>query len=131
PRRMTASSVGYDVFSPVDAVVPAGGDQLIKTGIKAYFQKDEVLYLFPRSSWANTHGVTLKNGVGVIEADYYDNPDNEGELIVMLYNRSDVDFSIKKGDRFCQAVFQKVLHVDGDTLENGDGRQGGMGSTGR
>ena len=128
PKRMTKHSVGYDFFSPVDVVIPAGEQFAVYTGIKSHFQIDEALFFFSRSSWAIKHGIKLKNDVAVFEADYYNNPGNEGEAIITLVNVSDKNFEMKKGDRFCQAVFQKILLADGDDAD-GD-RLGGVGSTG-
>ncbi len=129
PRRATPKSMAYDFFSPVDAALPAKGELLVKTGIKPYMQDDEGLFIYPRSSWAIKHGISLKNSVGLLDADYYDNESNEGEMVVALMNTSGKDLVIKKGDRFCQAVFKKILLADGDEPINPK-RKGGMGSTG-
>jgi len=128
PIRTTKHSVAYDFFSPKNIVIPAGKSVLIKTGIKAYFQEDEVLHIYTRSGLGSKHGIQLRNSVGVIDSDYYNNPDNEGELLVTLLNTSDKEFIINKGDRFCQAIFQKILLVDNDITPDQQ-RIGGYGST--
>ena len=89
----------------------------IKTGIKAYMQDDEVLYLYNRSSNPKKKGLILANSVGVIDKDYYGNPDNDGHIMFAFYNIKDEDIEIKNGEAIGQAVFQKYLVVDDDNAE--------------
>lgn len=139
PKRQTKCAVGYDIEAAEDTLVPSLFKQveknettlnkptLIKTGIKAYFEEDEVMYLFNRSSGPSKRGLVLANSVGVFECDYYSNPTNDGEILVSMYNFSNEDIIIKKGERIAQAVFQKFLTIDGDNA-TGE-RLGGFGST--
>ena len=129
PRRQTKNAAAYDIFSPVDTVVPANGHVRIDTGIKVYFQEDEVFHIYTRSGLGSKHGITLRNNVAVFECDYYNNPSNEGEIILTLKNDQDTDFKIEKGMRIAQCLFQKVLLADDDVPVDRD-RQGGLGSTG-
>lgn len=100
---------------------------LVKTGVKAKMQDDEVLYLYNRSSNPKK-GLILANGVGVIDADYFENTDNDGEIGFPFYNVSDEPITIHKGDKLGQAVFQTYLRADND---NATGKRvGGYGSTG-
>ena len=114
-----------------DVVIPSFkkgiNPTLIKTGIKAYMQDDEVLYLYNRSSNPKKKGLILANSVGVIDKDYYGNPDNDGHIMFAFYNIKDEDVEIKKGETVGQAVFQKYLVVDDDNAEGT--RLGGFGST--
>ena len=64
---------------------------LIPTGIKAYMLDDEVLYLYNRSSNPKKKGLILANSVGVIDKDYYGNPDNDGHIMFAFYNIKDKD----------------------------------------
>ncbi len=131
PERKTKMSAGYDVEAAEDVVVPAfkPGQKpvLIKTGIKAYFPEDEVLYLVNRSSNPKKNGLVLANSIGVVDADYYNNVDNDGHIMFAFYNMLDTDTLIKKGDRIGQAIFQKILLADNDKAEGE--RIGGFGST--
>lgn len=131
PVRKTKSSAGYDFEAAEDTVVPKFTNgvkpTLIKTGIKAYMQDDEVLYLFNRSSNPKKKGLVLCNSVGVIDADYYGNPDNDGNIMFAFYNVGEEDITIKKGEAIGQGVFQKYLVVDDDQAEGT--RTGGFGST--
>ena len=131
PIRKTKYSAGYDIEAAEDVVIPSfkkgNNPTLIKTGIKAYMQDDEVLYLYNRSSNPKKKGLILANSVGVIDKDYYGNPDNDGHIMFAFYNIKDEDVEIKKGETVGQAVFQKYLVVDDDNAEGT--RLGGFGST--
>ncbi len=131
PERKTKYSAGYDIEAAEDTVVPSFkkgmNPTLIKTGIKAYMQDDEVLFLYNRSSNPKKKGLILANSVGVIDKDYYGNPDNDGHIMFAFYNIKDEDIMIKKGEAIGQAVFQKYLITDDDNAEGE--RVGGFGST--
>lgn len=130
PRRSTAHSAGYDIECAADVVVPSFRPgvkpTLIPTGLKVYCPADEFLGLYNRSSGASK-GIVLGNGVGLIDADYYNNPDNDGHFQVIVFNVSDRDLTIKKGDRIAQGIFQKFMITDDDDAT--DERVGGIGST--
>ena len=79
PRRSTGSSAGYDFICPEDTVCKSHEITFVKTGVKAKFPDDETLLLFNRSSNPKKKGLIVLNGVGVVDADYYNNDDNEGE----------------------------------------------------
>jgi len=102
---------------------------LVPTGIKAYMQPDEVLILANRSSNPLKRGLILPNGVGVIDADYYNNADNEGEIFFQLANWGPKDVIIKKGDRIGQGIFMPFLKADNDQPID-QIRKSGFGSTG-
>lgn len=127
PSRSTKKSAGYDFFAPSDFIIKKGECLKIFTGVKACMEERDVLYLYIRSSFAIKYGLVLKNSVGVIDSDYYNNPDNEGNIIFVIENTSDNDFEIKKGTRFAQGVFMNYLTINDD---NSFGkRNGGIGST--
>lgn len=130
PQRQTQFSAGYDFKAAKDVLVPAGTMKpvLVPTGIKAKLERDQVLILANRSSNALKRGLIVPNGVGVIDADYYNNPDNEGEIMGMFINAGDKDYTIKQGDRIMQGIITAYSTVEGDkpaTIE----RKGGFGST--
>ncbi len=129
PARKTKLSAGYDLASAIDLKIEPGEMKLAPTGVKAYFENDEVLKIYIRSSMAVKCGLTLMNNVGIIDADYYDNEKNEGHIFVPIKNLSDETIFIKKGERIAQGIFQKYLLADGDNFETGADRNGGFGST--
>lgn len=131
PKRSTKHSAGYDMFCPERVEIPPYkiGDNptMIKTGVKAYMQDDEYLMLCNRSSNPKKKKLIVPNGVGIADADYTDNEDNEGELGFLFYNLSNETVVIEKGEKLGQAIFQKYLVTDDDVT---DGiRNGGFGST--
>ena len=85
--------------------------------------------LFPRSSFGIKKGLALANTVGVIDADYYNNEDNEGLIIIAIRNEGQIPFTIAKGERFAQGVFLPFLLADNTEVLHEE-RKGGLGSTG-
>ncbi len=126
PKRGSSASAGYDFYLLEDVKIKAKGEAKIKTGIKAYMLEDEVLEVYIRSS-LGIKGLRIKNTVGIIDSDYYNNPKNEGEILAFLENSSNEDILLEKGDRFIQGIFKKYLTVDSE--EKLEKRVGGFGST--
>jgi len=128
PKRMTTHSPAYDFFSPLAATLRPGEKLAIPTGIKAYFPFPEGLFFITRSGNGTKRRVTLANNIALIDSDYYNNPDNEGEIIITLVNDGSEAFTIQQGDRFCQAFFTQLLLADQDNVQDRQ-RTGGLGST--
>ena len=103
---------------------------IVHTGIKASMYPDEVLNIYNRSSGPKKLGLILANSVGVIDSDYYGNPDNDGEIMFAFYNFLPWSVTIKVGDRIGQGVFSKVLRPEVGAVINNVDRAGGFGSTG-
>ena len=131
PERSTAKSAGYDFYNPEKIKITPYkiGDNptLVPTGIKAYMQDDEYLMLCNRSSNPKKKGLVLANGVGIVDKDFYGNPDNDGAFAFAFINIKDTDCVIKKGDAIGQAIFQKYYVTDDDKADGK--RLGGFGST--
>ena len=128
PKRSTKKSAGYDIRAISEGVIHPGEALVIKTGVKVSMNDDEIFYIFDRSSLGFKYNITLANSVGVIDADFYNNEENEGHFAVKLINHGDKDFEVKIGDRIAQGVFMKYLTVD-DEEEIKTKRKGGIGST--
>ncbi len=128
PARKTARSAGYDIEAAESVAIGPGEMVKIATGLKAYMQDDEYLGIHIRSSLGINRQLMLANSQGVIDADYYNNPDNEGHIIIAVRNMGDEPVNINKGDRIAQGIFYRYLTADDDVAE-GD-RTGGFGSTG-
>lgn len=159
PARATKNAAGYDFQASEDVVIPsaikaglklakarlfakfAGHENLVTekdvhlkptlvpTGIKAYMGDDEYLQLANRSSNPLKRFLLLANGVGVIDADYYNNESNEGHIMFQFVNFGLTDIHIKKGENIGQGTFLPFLKADGDTGEHASERTGGFGST--
>lgn len=129
PQRETAHAAGYDLKVAEKTDIAPNEIVLVPTGVKAYMQDGEVLYLYDRSSNPRKKGLVLINSVGVIDGDYYNNEGNEGHIFAQMQNISDETVHLEKGDRIVQGVFAPFLVADGDCA---DGiRTGGFGSTGK
>lgn len=143
PKRATSRSAGYDFCIPFDLNCEAGKSYVVPTGYKwnpyncySYLNTMKVvnptcvvLLLYPRSSLAFKYGFKLDNTVGVIDADYYNNPANEGHILVKFSVEKDLSF--KQGEKFCQGIITPFFF---DSLDPGDvsvtaARISGIGST--
>lgn len=127
PQRGTQYSAGYDFFAPHDIEIMPNDSVLVWTDIKSYMLNDEVLELYPRGSTGNKHRVRLGNTVGIVDADYYSNVKNDGNIGLMLYNFGKKVKEFKKGDAIIQGVFKKFLESDNCNTEVE--RKGGQGHT--
>lgn len=128
PKRATQHSAGYDLKAAETTTIPPRAIALISTGVKAYMMPGEVLQVYDRSSNPRKKRVALANSVGIIDADYYNNPDNEGEIFAQFINLSDEEVVIQKGDAIMQGIFLHFLLADDDNATGS--RVGGFGSTG-
>ena len=129
PRRQTKYSAGYDFYAVGDVLIPKGWAGMIHTGVKAYMLPDEHLEVHIRSSYGMRYGLRMANGTGIIDADYYNNPDNEGHIMLAVINTGVQPLVLKKGERVAQGIFYKYLTTDDDALSEKEDRSGGFGST--
>ena len=133
PRRETQFSAGYDLKAAEDVTIPGlNGDArlkpvLVPTGVKTHLEKDQVLILANRSSNALKRNLIVPNGVGVIDADYYNNTNNEGEIMGLFINLNAEDYKIYKGDRIMQGIITSYAITEDDEAKGK--RNGGFGST--
>lgn len=127
PKRSTLNSAGYDFYSVISFTLNPGERRIIPTGIKASMNSNEFLSIYIRSSLGFKWNIRMCNQVGIIDADYYNNSENEGHIFVCLMNEGDKVLEIKKGDRIVQGIFMPFLITDDDKTT--DIRMGGIGST--
>lgn len=128
PERSTKLSAGYDFYIPIDIKLKPGQSIKVPTGIKSFMNNDEVLQLYPRSGYSFKYFLKLANTVGIIDSDYYDNPDNEGHIWIKLRNEGDEMININKNDKIVQGIFSKFLTVEDENMDK-ETRAGGLGST--
>ena len=159
PQRATKQAAGYDIEAGETVTIPSfwrgaiayvfsqwpefkGKDwgevkeesmkpTLVPTGLKAYMGADEYLQLTCRSSNPLKRYLTLPNGIGIIDSDYYNNAGNEGHIYVQLLNFGLTDVTVKKGERIAQGIFLPFLKTDQDQGDQASDRQGGFGSSGQ
>lgn len=133
PKRSTEKSAGYDFFNPEKVEIPPynlGDDPtMIKTGVKVLMEDDEYLMLVNRSSNPKKKKLVIPNSIGIVDADYYNNSDNEGEMMFGFYNLSNSPVIIEAGEKIGQGIFCKYGKTDDDSADGE--RKGGFGSTGK
>ena len=132
PERSTKGSAGYDFFVLEDVEIPPfelGQEPfMIPTGIRARFPQNEMLMLVNRSSNPKKKGLIIPGSMGIIDSDYYGNPDNDGAMFFAFWNIKKETITLKKGERMGQGIFFPIrLTVDDDAIGE---RNGGFGSTG-
>jgi len=134
PERSDSRSAGYDLHSKEDYVLQPGESHVFWTDVCATMFFDNVMFIFARSGLGCKKGIVPRNCTGIIDASYYGNSTNFGNIGVCLVNNGDEPFEVKIGDRISQCVFTRYLIVDDDRFlsqkENGSERSGGFGSTG-
>jgi dUTP pyrophosphatase len=125
PKRGSNFSAGSDLYSVLDYVIEPKSRCLISTGLKMKFPQDVYARIAPRS------GLALKNGIdvmaGVIDPDY------TGEIKVLLYNSSNINFEVQRGDRIAQIIFEQFKYPNFSEvteITETDRSSGGFGSTG-
>jgi len=129
PRFAKGGDAGADVYSRIDISIAPGERALVPTGIAIALPQGFAAFAHPRSGLAIKHGISMVNAPGTIDAGF------RGELRIILINHDPKEiFSIKRGDRIAQLVFQRVENPEFVEVEElpGSGRgQEGFGSTGR
>lgn len=128
PVRSTEYSAGYDMFCAEDTVVSPHSIALIPTGMKCYLFEDSWLMIALRSSTPKKKGLILANGIGIIDSDYVDNPDNEGQIFVQVYNLTNNEVLVEKNERIAQGLVMPMHLLDIDNVKLVK-REGGLGST--
>lgn len=128
PKRATARSAAYDIYSPIDVTIEPNKSYLIWTDIKVCCNDDEVFIINVRSSMGK-QPMMLANTSGWVDSDYFSNPDNDGNIGVNLRNLGNTPYVICRGDRIAQGMFTKYLTTDYDNTITE--RLGGFGSSGK
>lgn len=125
PTRGSELAAGLDLYSAVDIIIPSHGKSVVMTDISISIPEGYYGRIAPRSGLAAKHFIDV--GAGVIDQDY------RGNIGVVLFNFSDKEFVVKKGDRIAQLILEKILICNVqlvDDLENTNRGEGGFGSTG-
>ncbi len=130
PKRLTKGSAGYDICSVYSFILKPGEIIRIPTGLKAYFKEDEYLSINVRGSIGFKHNIRLCNQTVIVDADYYNNPKNDGHIWLAVQNHGDSDWQVNQGDRICQGIFSNYLVIDNESNIFKE-RSGGFGSTGK
>lgn len=129
PSYETEGSVGFDLIAREDVIIAPHGMALVPNNIVVAVPQGYMLMLAARSSTPMKRGLTLPNGIGVIDIDYSGPKD---EVKTLVYNLRNEEHTVKRGDKISQGVFVKVdiaTWSEQETTSNESSR-GGFGSTG-
>ena len=127
PERGTSKAMAYDFFANTNYTVKPNEIVKIWTDVKAYMRDNEALIINVRSSMGGKF--MLANSQGWIDADYFNNESNDGNVGIFLKNISDKPITILRGDKIAQGMFINFLIADNGNVETE--RTGGFGSSGR
>lgn len=118
PMRNSSKTAGYDFYLIEDVTIKVGEIKKIPTGIKSYYEDDEMLFLIIRSGMGFKYNLRLCNQIGVIDSDYYNNSENEGHMWFKIQNEGTEDVTFKKGEAIIQGIFLKYLTTKSDLNKN-------------
>lgn len=127
PTMGNPGDAGFDLRANEDAIIPARGRSSIHTGVSIAIPNGFVGLVHPRSGLAAKHGITVLNAPGTIDSGY------RGEIVVILVNHSDEDFTVNRLDRIAQLVFQEYAtarFIRVAELPDSQRGSNGFGSTG-
>lgn len=128
PRRGSRNACAYDFYCPEECLILPGETVMVWTDVKAVLPARYMLMLNVRSSMGK-YLISLANTQGWVDSDYANNPDNDGNIGLMLHNRGDRPYTIHAGDRIAQGMIVKYYKMDDDFVDTH--REGGFGSTGK
>lgn len=129
PEFQTSGSVAFDIYSRKNITINPKEITLIPSNLIIETPEDHFLMIVARSSSPIKKGLTLANGMGIIDQDYC-GPDDE--ILAQVYNLTDQPVTVSKGERIAQGIFVKITkNVDWEQVDeiNPENR-GGHGSTG-
>ena len=128
PEYKTPGSVAFDLYTRIDAEVPAHGFVMVPTNFVIATPPGYMLMLAARSSSAKKKGITMRNGVGVIDQDYAGEDD---EIHILLQNLTDEPVHVERGERLAQGMFVKIETASwNEVTQMNETSRGGFGSTG-
>ncbi len=128
PKRGSQKAAGYDFYAPFAFSLEPREIYKMPTGIKVKMNDNEFLMIVVRSSVGFKNNVRMCNQVGIVDADYYNNEENEGHIWIAFQNEGTKTWVINQGDRVAQGIFTNYLTVNAEKKVS-DIRKGGIGST--
>jgi dUTP pyrophosphatase len=127
PRYETADAAGFDFTAVEQVTIAPGKIGLVPTGLVIKVPLRMFLGIFARSSTPMKRGLMVANGVGVIDPDYCGATD---EIKILVFNFTDDDVTVRKGDRIAQGIFLESSQVEWAEGEPETDSRGGFGSSG-
>jgi len=128
PERKTTYSAGYDFYSNETHKLKQNECYIFWTDVKIKLEWLTFLQISIRSS-LGLKNLRLANGIGIVDSDYYDNPNDDGNIGIALINESHTPYLIQKGDRIAQGIILPHLMIGAGYDKVRNKRKGGWGST--
>ena len=126
PEYQTSGAVAFDLYSRIDAVIKPKSLERLPTNVIIEIPKGYMLEIKDRSSTLKKKGLLVTTGY--IDNDYHG---EEDEILLQVYNLTDNDVNIEKGERIGQGAFVRVDIGEWEEVDKmKDGSRGGFGSTG-
>lgn len=127
PEYKTAGAVAFDLAARISVTILPKGIVRVPLNVAVEPPPGYMVMLAARSS-LHKKGLMLAHSVGIVDNDF---AGNEDEYIVPLYNFTDKEVAISRGERLVQGVFKKYDKADWDEVEDlGNKTRGGFGTTG-
>ena len=129
PAYQTSGASGMDLAAAVEGetAIPPGGWKLVSTGIRISVPEGYEAQVRPRSGLSLKHGIGVLNAPGTVDSDY------RGVVSVILFNFGKEPFVIRRGDRIAQIVITRFVRaewIESGELDDTERKSGGFGSTG-
>lgn len=126
PAYQTEGAVAFDLYSRIDAVIKPKTLERLPTNVVIAIPKGYMLEIKDRSSTLKKKGLLVSTGY--IDNDYCGDTD---EILLQVYNITDEDVIVEKGERIGQGAFVRVDIGEWEEVENMDAtNRGGFGTTG-
>ena len=125
PNKAHEADAGFDLYSREEKTIPARGSAIFDTGVYIQLPKCTVGFLKSKSGLNVKHGIVSE---GVIDSGY------TGSIVAKLYNNSDNDYVVKKGDKITQLVILPIISLELNIVskfEETSRGDNGFGSSGR
>lgn len=128
PKYETSGAVGFDLLTRVETTVEPGKVALIPSNIIVKIPEGYMLALASRGGTPIKRGLSTPHGLGIIDTDYHG---PEDELRVQVYNFTDREIIVARGDRIAQGIFIPVTKFDFEEVDTIDApSRGAFHSTG-
>lgn len=118
PKRGSEKAAGYDLYGIETITIPAKASSVVSTGVAMAVPEGHYGRVAARSGLAFKHGIDV--GAGVVDADY------RGEVKVLLFNFSNEDYTIEKGDRVAQIILEKISILETEVVKDLDETERGV-----
>lgn len=129
PTYQTAGSAGFDIYARENTVIAPKSIILVPSNLIIATPPGYMLVVASRSSTPKRKGLMVANGIGIVDSDY---SGPEDEIKILVYNFTENEVVVEKGERIAQGLFVKVEQGQWEEVEEMESpTRGGFGSTGK